>query len=178
MDSEHQDSIRWAIEKGAVFHESVEVAFAPDHGSYLRVKPTSSGLLSGKAALRCPTSCTLSFLNAVSHVGFANHRSCPFPPSFVEAVDRHTVTVFFLVQQYLLGSESYWAPYLKSLPQPGEIERLATPLWFTVQETEWLQGTNLHGAREMREKEWRRKFERGGLMLERADWKVEEEYTW
>lgn len=36
----------------------------------------------------------------------------------MSTVSPHTVGFFFLMQQYLLGDASFWAPYIKSLPQP------------------------------------------------------------
>ena len=47
-----------------------------------------------------------------------NGTTAPFLHSWIRTVSPRTVGVFFLMQQYLLGEASFWAPYIKSLPQP------------------------------------------------------------
>ncbi|KAI5054633.1 hypothetical protein GOP47_0029778 [Adiantum capillus-veneris] len=56
-------------------------------------------------------------------------------------VDDRLLMMLFLMVEHIRGSSSLWAPYLDVLPTS-----FGTPLWFTEEELQELQGTALHNA--------------------------------
>lgn len=62
-------------------------------------------------------------------------------------------------------------PYIAALPPTAE---LSTPLWFTSSERDLLTGTNLRGAIEGRENEWKEEAAavRSTLRIEGLSWYV------
>ncbi|KAF2104297.1 SET domain-containing protein [Rhizodiscina lignyota] len=56
-------------------------------------------------------------------------------------VPESTVAYLVLIEQRLLGEQSFWYPYLSCLPTEAE---LTTPLYFSSDDLQWLLGTNLH----------------------------------
>lgn len=82
---------------------------------------TSCPLPANSHIVTSPFSLSLSYLNALDTLSiFPSHNgtTAPFLKSWMNVVSPSTVGVFFLMQQYLLGGASFWAPYIKSLPQP------------------------------------------------------------
>ena len=68
-----------------------------------------------------PYAISLSYLNVLdAFPTFAarNGVARNFSQRWIDSVSPRAVGVFFLMQQYLLGDASFWAPYIKSLPQP------------------------------------------------------------
>lgn len=73
-----------------------------------------------------PFAISLSYLNALdAFPTFPDHLGATprFFQSWIDSVSPRIVGIFFLMQQYLLGDASFWAPYIKSLPQP-KVEHL------------------------------------------------------
>lgn len=93
----------------------------------------------------------------------------------MDAVGPEEASVFFLIGQYLLGAEGYWAPYIRTLPQPGA---LTTPLYYEGDDLEWLDGTSLLGARQRKMKLFTDKYEHGMGELRKVGSKDVERYTW
>jgi len=98
----------------------------------------------------------------------------------MEALEPHVIGHFFLVQQYLNADTSHWGPYIRSLPQPEESEKLGTPLYFTEADMAWIRGTDLEIARDQRVKAWKSDWERGRLILDASSgWeKWKGKWTW
>jgi hypothetical protein len=114
----------------------------------------------------CPFSLTISYLNALNKFPDLQSNSARFPALFLEVLEPHVIGHFFLVQQYLNADTSHWGPYIRSLPQPEESERLGTPLYFTEADIAWIRGTDLEIARDQREKTWKLDWERGRRILD------------
>jgi len=126
----------WVEEAGGSLHPSVEIYIDEDTEGSLRVKPGSS-ISAGASIVKLPLVKSLSFLNAISgHPDFPaaqglgvatpkKHGSKDgtdyFPTEFLRETPPHVIGRFFLIQQYLLGDESLWAPYIQTLPQPAAI---------------------------------------------------------
>ncbi|RDA89711.1 hypothetical protein CP533_2521 [Ophiocordyceps camponoti-saundersi (nom. inval.)] len=137
----------WATDQGASIHPSVQIHRTPSTGLQLRVKPTSDcGPAPSEAILRVPTSLTLSYLDALSP-------SSSFPASLLARLPPHVVGRLFLVRQFLLGSSSFWWPYIQALPQPGEQDQSwRLPPFWPWEHVELLEGTNVGvGALQIRD---------------------------
>ena len=87
------------------------------------------------------------------------------------------MTVFFLMLQYLRREESFWWPYIRSLPQPNETDSFGTPFWFSEEDRLWLLGTDLDESSLTRIAIWKSDWERAVQTLRRLDRPVEA-YTW
>jgi hypothetical protein len=188
--------ISWARHHGAHLHEQVEVYDDPQHCISLRVRssqqydhlssnsgqspPERQSLPPRSRVVSCPFSLSLSYLNALNKFSDLQGHSAQFPTLFMEALEPHVIGHFFLVQQYLNADTSHWGPYIRSLPQPEESEKLGTPLYFTEADMAWIRGTDLEIARDQRVKTWKSDWERGRLILDASSgWeKWKGKWTW
>ncbi|SLM39105.1 hypothetical protein LPUS_09545 [Lasallia pustulata] len=90
------------------------------------------------------------------------------------------------MEQYLLGKESFWWPYIDLLPSPDKPEFLNTPMWYSEIDALWIRGTNLEQAVQDRERSWRAEYEEGlrQLLLEHDNFypgmlqRAKEGYSW
>ena len=114
------DLIQWIRNKGGFFHEDVEVAHDLHSGFYVQVSHGKT-IQSGTRIASCPMSTTLSVLNAIDIPPFRSHGTT-FPASFISKQSFTVVQYFFLMEQYLLGRKSWWAPYISALPSPNGID--------------------------------------------------------
>jgi len=154
----------------------LELARGTSHGYYLRVREDGETLSKKACVINCPYSLTISYLNAISVPPFESHGDS-LPRQFLGDMDRHTVTVYFLMLQYLKKENSFWWPYIRTLPQPDEIDKVGTPFWFSKEDRIWLLGTDLEEASLTRVAIWKKDWERAMQMLRVLGWPVEA-YTW
>ncbi|KAI9879562.1 MAG: hypothetical protein M1830_008096 [Pleopsidium flavum] len=154
----------------------LELAKGASYGYYLRVREDGETLSKKSCVINCPYSLTLSYLNAISAPPFQSHGDS-LPQQFLGDMDRHTVTVFFLMLQYLKKENSFWWPYICTLPQPEEAEKVGTPFWFSKADRLWLLGTDLEEASLSRIATWKTDWERA-LQRLRALGRPAEAYTW
>ncbi|KAK1977831.1 SET domain-containing protein [Colletotrichum cereale] len=146
--------VRWATSHGAALHPSVEVYNDPDTGNSFRASPAGAGVNPGETVVTCPMRLTLSYLNAAATPSPGFHHddnddagsASPFPPSFLASVPPHVVGRFFLIHQYLLGSASFWHPYIATLPQPDRPHSWVLPPLWPADDLELLDDTNVHVA--------------------------------
>jgi hypothetical protein len=190
--------VTWAASHGAYIHEKVEIYEDNQYGISLRVRDTGSSSLSGSTedqaqpanALRglprnsrvvsCPFVLSLSYLNSLDTIPDLKARSPRFPELFLRIIEPRVIGYFFLMQQYLMGEESYWRPYIKSLPQPHEHDKHPTLLYFTVADMQLLRGTNLERARSERESTWRLDWKGGCDILDsHPEWEFRKgQWSW
>lgn len=177
-----KELIFWARGHGAHLHVQIEVYDDPDFGVALRVQsfdvaehqtdsstPPKSGYGSLPAKSRivsCPFNLSLSYLNALDTYSGLNAHSPRLPESLFEALEPHVIGYFFFIQQYLIVETSYWGPYIRSLPQHDEHDKLCTPLYFSEEDLAWIRGTSLHAAREQRQHMWETTWETGRRILD------------
>ena len=166
----------WTIHNGGTCHPDAEFARTPDAGNFLRVKGDSPGIPINSKPVTCPHSITISHLNALDTPPF-ECRGPQLPESFLKRSTIHTIGVFFLCQQYLLGGKSFWWPYIRTLPQPGDKNALNTPMWYSREERRWLQRTNMIKGCQDREKDWKERWTNGIGLLRESDWSSAG-YTW
>lgn len=150
----YDDLVRWVRAGGGKLHGAVELYQDEHAGAAFRVRQGSS-LEPGDVIAETPLAKSLSYLNAVhghddsptaSHPVFRRpENSPPFPAAFLNGTSPHVVQRFFLVQQYLLGEESAWWPYVRSLPQPEQLAGLLPAVW-ARDDVRCLGGTDLYDA--------------------------------
>ncbi|MCJ1250164.1 hypothetical protein MMC30_007390 [Trapelia coarctata] len=154
---------QWFTSAGGTIHPAVEIIYnAPYAGYSLRVR-ASQYLPSGSRVISCPHNLVLSILSI--------HRAeNPWPTEFLShwSHSPEVLTRVFLMEQLLLAEEGFWYPYIRMLPQPGE-GGLDTPLFYGEEDCVWIKGTNLEGAREVRERAWRGEWEECVRLLGKWD---------
>ncbi|TVY90264.1 Ribosomal lysine N-methyltransferase, partial [Lachnellula willkommii] len=158
--------LQWAISNHTSLHPSVEIFQDAITGlSFKAVKnvPSATNFVS------CSYQTTLSYLNVAQISSeFESHGSPPFPSEFIDALsseDPNIIGHFFLVQQYLMGADSFWWSYIKLLPQPEQPERLALPLWWPEADRKFLDGTNAEPPLLKRQELWKDEWNRGIAIL-------------
>ncbi|KAK3376495.1 hypothetical protein B0T24DRAFT_618824 [Lasiosphaeria ovina] len=173
--------VSWAQQHGAELHPSLEVYCDPVTKFSIRAKekeqlPAGEALLQpGFAAFSCPFSITLSYLNALPSGGSGTAGSslgdslavavAAFPPRFMATVPPHVIGRFFLMQQYLLGAESFWYPYIATLPQPEQPAAWALPAFWPDDDAAFLDGTNARVAVDEMQANARREFKQARKAL-------------
>ncbi|KAI4133667.1 MAG: hypothetical protein LQ347_002106 [Umbilicaria vellea] len=182
--SERQALLDWHETHGGTIAAQIELGHRPSQGLYLAVRE-GHDLSPGNCIVSCPKALTLSYLNALSS-DFSNGQNNAFPVNFTKNVEPHVVVRFFLMEQYLLGKESFWAPYIDLLPSLNHQEFLNTPMWYSIIDALWIRGTNLEQAVQDRERSWRAEYEDGlrQLLLEHTNFypgmlqRAKEGYSW
>lgn len=163
---EIESLLQWAASNHTSLHPNVEVFQDATTGlSFKAIKNVPSGT----KFVSCSYQTTLSYLN-VAHISseFESHGSLLFPSEFIDALsseDPNTIGHFFLIQQYLMGADSFWWNYIKLLPQPEQPERLALPIWWSEADRKFLEGTNAEPPLAKRQELWKDEWNRGIAIL-------------
>ena len=161
----------WFVAGGGYFHCDAEPVCSA-RGVFLRVKPESAPLDSGSMIVSCPHKLIFSFANIPS----SSILSCTILPRWPNSIDRTVLTRLFLIEQYLLDKESFWWPYIQSLPQPDDEHAFNTPLWYEEEDFVWLHGTNLGKAALARKDVWEREFKEAMRCLNESG--KQRSWTW
>ncbi|KAL2852415.1 hypothetical protein BJY01DRAFT_96261 [Aspergillus pseudoustus] len=168
--------LQWMKSHGGDLHESVQISHNERQGTHIRAK--KEGVPSNTHIIKTPVATTMSYFNAIDHrigdVHFPSH-GVKFPNSFIESARPEEVAIFFLVGQHLRGSESFWHPYLHTLPEPGTLTTLP---YYEDEDLDWLEGTNLLQARKQRVAQMRQKYEDSYDELQKAGVEDSERYSW
>lgn len=153
------DLVTWARENGTEVG-AVSIESSVESGLLLRA---TKDIQPGSKIVGCSYKTMLSYLNVALDSTSAEE---VFPEKFVKALeieDPNIIGYFFLVQQYLLGSKSFWWPYIQLLPQPDQPEKLGIPILWSEEDFEFLAGTNaeppVRQRRRMWQDEWKKGFE-------------------
>ncbi|KAL2672952.1 hypothetical protein Neosp_013670 [[Neocosmospora] mangrovei] len=147
-ENRYERFIKWARQNGAYFHSSLRFVVTPNRGAEVLV--TGQAIRPFETLFTVPYGISLSYFNAVSAGNPGSPylpRSTPLPEEFLENTSDHdTVNAIFLVQQYLLGEQSFWYPYIQILPQPDDAKDSTIPLLWPESDLLWLRGTYLEEA--------------------------------
>ncbi len=134
--------VAWSAAQGGKLHDKVGICYDPVTKLSLRVRNTASdGLAPGDTVVTCPLSTSLSYLNVLSggqplglQAGGASASAdgcelavARLPAAFLDQTAPHVAARFFLIQQWCLGTRSYWHPYLVTLPHPANIDAWGLP---------------------------------------------------
>ncbi|KAM0335018.1 hypothetical protein ACHAQA_000052 [Verticillium albo-atrum] len=140
--------VSWAKAHGGELHPSVEIFNDTNTGNSFRVR-AGQKLSPGDTIVTCSLDLTLSYLNTLdltTHGHVSHDVSPPLPQELLDGVPPHVIARFFLVKQYLLGSESFWYPYISMLPQPDHLSSWSLPPLWPSDDIELLDDTNIHTA--------------------------------
>lgn len=173
------------IRNGGHLHESVQIARDERRGVHLQVKKDQgTSIPKDTCIINTPLSVTMSYFDAVDHrlpsetdggAGIFSAHGLALPRAFVDAVGPEETTLFFLMGQYLQGSDGFWFPWIRTLPQPGY---LTTPLYYEGNDLAWLDGTSLLPAREQKMKIMKGNYESNFKKLAESGFGGAERYTW
>lgn len=172
----HLSLVRWISSNRGYFHPNIELAFDVEKGYHARVRAGKT-VKAGSCMARCSMTTSLSVLNAIHSPPFSC-RGTKFPSAFLRNQRTGVVQCFFLMEQLINQDDSWWAPYLSTLPKPDDIEAL----YFTDREEDliWLKGTNLETAIRKQTEAWKAQFIKGMDQLQKLEWPnaVKNRYTW
>ena len=171
----HIALVQWVTSNGGFCHENIIVAHDSTRSFHLQVKLQTS-IPTSVSLLRCPMDCVLTVLNAFDTSPFSCHGTS-FPSKFLYSQSSYLIQYFFLMEQYLLGDESWWAPYIRTL---GDPEELPDYVPFEESDLPWINGTNLEPALKSQFDRWRDIHSTGVQLLTHLNWTnaVEGRYTW
>lgn len=181
-----EDLLNWGREQGATIHELVEVYNDELTKFSLRVKDSApQAPPSGFTAVTCPASATLSYLNALTGTQLPSgsgqedttEAEPAFPELFMDSLPPHVIGRFFLVQQYLLGEDSFWWPYIKALPQPEHLASWALPAFWPEDDIDFLEGTNAYVAIEEIQANVKREHKQARKLLKESNFPGWQDYT-
>ncbi|EXJ88980.1 hypothetical protein A1O3_02044 [Capronia epimyces CBS 606.96] len=177
MFDRHRLLVRWVLANDGFFHPDVQIAFSQSKGFHAVVAEGQS-LPSGTRITSCPMPITLSVLNALDVAPFSS-RGTRFPDSFLrtQASRPESLQTFFLMEQLLLGDQSWWAPYIATLPT---VEDVSQSQFEEEADRLWLEGTNLKGAFSAQTSRWKDMYRQGMGQLKQLHWAnaVNGAYTW
>ncbi|KAJ5899671.1 hypothetical protein N7495_004415 [Penicillium taxi] len=175
----HKALVDWVISHGGSIDESVRVAQDASRGVHIQVKADWPTPVSKETrVINTPITVTMSYYNAINHrsaKGSFPNRGVDLPRAFIDAVGPEETAAFFLMGQFLLGEQGFWFPYLRTLPQPGQ---LTTPLFFGEEDVDWIQGTGIPDASVFRFQVWDEKYESSMTKLEELGFGNLEPFTW
>ncbi|KAH7145703.1 hypothetical protein B0J13DRAFT_325078 [Dactylonectria estremocensis] len=172
--SDHASAlVAWATSHGARLHPSVQVYQDADTGLSFRVKPDAeTGTEPWDPIVSLLTSLSLSYLNALPGRGLSERdgQAPAFPASFLEQTPPHVIGRFVLAAHFALGDTSFWAPYIRALPQPDQVDSWALPPFWPDDEAELLDGTNIEVGIAQIRSTVKREFKAAQKLLLVAGW--------
>src|SRR5271170_62491 len=176
MDSlePHRRLVSWVVQNEGYLHPDVEISFSTEQGFHVVVAKGKSIAAMTRIA-SCPMPATLSVLNALDIAPF-RCQGTRFPAPFVRN-DPNMVQNFFLMDQYVRGQKSWWAPYISTLPSPQDTKALS----FTEEaDIAWIEGTNLKAALLTQTEKWQAMYVAGLEQLKKLRWHTALQglYTW
>ncbi|KAJ5035545.1 uncharacterized protein L3040_008011 [Drepanopeziza brunnea f. sp. 'multigermtubi'] len=168
--------LEWAKANGTSLSPNVEIYNDDVTGLSFRA---ADDIPSSTSLVNCSYTTTLSYLNAAEVSPFQRH-SAPFPTNFLDGLRREDPNVvghFFLVQQYLLGKDSFWREYVRVLPQPDSKEASGLPVLWSEDDRRWLDGTNAEPPLQKRRNLWEEEWKMGMELLREGSWEGYEDYS-
>lgn len=163
----HHQLIDWVVSHGGSFHPDLVIQHHPDKGYHATVRE-GTDLPAQTRIATCSMSVTLSVLNVLSIDPFENHGT-RFPDPFLRKYQFSTdvLQAFFLMEQYVLEEQSWWARYLAILPTVQEVDDLE---FETDADVAWIRGTNLEAAFASQRRKWKEQFQEANDQLASLGW--------
>ncbi|KAK4948055.1 hypothetical protein LTR10_013109 [Elasticomyces elasticus] len=173
----HRRLVDWVLANDGYFHPHAQIAFSRRKGFHAVVADEQT-LFAGARIASCPVPITMSVLNALDIEPFSSHGSS-FPKSFLrnQAHKPESLQAFFLMEQLVIGEQSWWAPYIATLPTVDDV----TDMQFEEEaDVIWLEGTNLKGGISAQVAKWKEMYLQGMGQLKQAQWPnaLDGSYTW
>ena len=162
-DPRLQKLAEWFLKNGGRLHDSVCLTRTASHGYQIRVVPTGS-VPANSLVVACPKDLTISVMDM-------EWAKDPWPQTFMSHWSHRpdVLTRFFIMEQYLEIENSFWWPYIASLPQPGQADQMNTPMWYHESDSIWIKGTNLDSGRRSRSTAWRKEYGESISLLQQHD---------
>ncbi|KAI9146798.1 Protein-lysine N-methyltransferase EFM1 [Paramyrothecium foliicola] len=181
IEKKYERLIEWARENGTFVHPSLRYVQTPDSGVEAIIDPNGTALKPSETFARISSDISLSYLNAVNAGKpgscYRSH-SEPLPATFlINCVDHDMVNSIFLAQQYLLGDDSFWSPYIRILPQPYDESNPGIPLLWDDDDILWLKGTHLEKEVPKKRKELKARWRKAMDIFQEAGGDTTP-YTW
>jgi hypothetical protein len=174
----HKALVDWILSNSGFLHPKVQLAFSDGKG-YHAVAGGSvpDGLVAGTRIASCPMEVTMSVLNALGVAPFSN-RGTKFPEAFLRLQSRtpESLQAFFLMEQSL-RENSWWRPYINTLPT---VEAINFMQFEAEADVQWLEGTNLKGGYASQTTKWKDFYLQGSGQLRNLGWTNAKNgsYTW
>ncbi|KPI40927.1 Ribosomal lysine N-methyltransferase set10 [Cyphellophora attinorum] len=173
----HRKLAEWVVTNGGYMHPDIDFAYSKDSGYHI-VAGNGKTVTPGTRVSSCPMACTMSVMNVFNTTPFPN-RGTRFPEKFIRAnlESPELLQTFFLMEQHVLGDQSWWAPYIKTLPTVNDVNQLQ---FDSPADAAFIRGTNLEvGYRELMAR-WRGYYDKGLIDLKANDWRQDKcfSYTW
>lgn len=163
----HNSLIRWVEANGGFIHPNLQLNYSSSKGYHGTVKEGSS-IAAHTRITSCPVPVMLSVLNVLDIPPFRQHGT-RFPEPFIHRYQFATdiLQAFYLMEQYILGAQSFWSPYLRSLPSLADVDELQ---YEAEEDLVWIRGTNLEAAIVARTRKWFSQFEEANTFLRDLGW--------
>ncbi|KAK3299432.1 uncharacterized protein B0H64DRAFT_388451 [Chaetomium fimeti] len=178
--------VEWSEKHGGKLHPSLEIYNDEVTKYSLRVKPSAGEALQpGFSAVTCPVATTLGYLNALvdgpildaTNSQSTKSQNGAFPPGFTQSVPPHVLGRFFLIKEYLKGKNSFWWPYLATLPSPDQISGWLLPAFWPDDDIAYLEGTNAHVAIQEMQANVKKEFKEARKLLKNEGFPEVAAYT-
>ncbi|KYG48717.1 hypothetical protein M433DRAFT_131898 [Acidomyces richmondensis BFW] len=149
----------WLRVNGGYLHPAITICQTDDEGIHFRARDAS--IKPQTTISSVPHYLSLSYLNALVDDAF------PFYKARRNEFKIEAMGFFYLMSQYIHKEQSFWRPYLESLPPPESDH--STPLWFEdTRDLKWLEGTDVLHTALARKKIYRQYYESGIHTLDAA----------
>ena len=175
----HDNLVRWVTEENdGYLHPNVTIAYSQTQGFHM-VVADGQEIPALTRVTSSPMSATLSVLNALDVAPFKSNAGSKFPPTFLmrNVKKPELLQAFFLMEQYVKGDKSWWAPYIRTLPTPKAVQDLQ---FDTKDDQVWLEGTNLKSAFISQTTKWQEMYTKGLRELKILNWQpaLDGRFSW
>ena len=163
----HQNLAQWVTQHGGFVDQRLKIRYDASKG-YHGIVEDGHTIAAHTRIASCPLPVTLSVLNVLDISPFQQHGT-RFPNSFLQKYQFATdiLQTFFLMDQHVRGEQSFWAPYIKTLPSIEDVESLQ---FESEEDTAWIRGTNLEPAFAAQARKWLNQFEEANELLKDLGW--------
>ena len=173
----HRRLVEWVTALNGYIHPDVRVAHSADKGFHM-VVASGKQIRAETRIVSCPMGATISVLNALDIAPFYSHGT-KFPQAFLNNnISRpEMIQTFFLMEQYARGDDSWWAPYIKTLPSIPDVNDMQ---FESAEDAAWLEGTNLKAGFVTQTSKWQDLYTKGLRSLKVFGWAraLNGTYTW
>ena len=143
----------------------------------MHLRVTEGRVLSADSLIvSCPHELTISWLNIMS--GSESFLSYFNLDEAFYTINQVVIVRLFIVNEYLKQRESFWWPYIRSLPQPFQAHLFATPLWYEDSDWAWIRGTSLESNARQTERIWREEYAAAIRSLDLVSRLSTSEWSW
>ncbi|KAL8763269.1 MAG: hypothetical protein Q9184_000909 [Pyrenodesmia sp. 2 TL-2023] len=164
----------WFRKGGGRLEEHIELLYDPHRNFHLRVEEGQK-IQAGSCIVSCPHALTLSQFSVWEE---RSSTADSLPSSTTEtatSITNLSLLRFFLIEQYHLGKQSFWWPYINLLPDPCSKCPFDTPLYYDEDDLKWVRGTSLEHSRRSIEELWKDEYAQGLQTIRQSD---RHRYTW